>query len=90
VQQTLTASINYLSIPCSGGTLGLMKVSLQFDSAEGLSGYSVPVSVMCADVPDAPTDLTLLTKTLDQIVIEWDLPLSDGGTPILGYQVFMK
>lgn len=46
--------------------------------------------MMCADVPNAPSSPTVIIQNLDQIVIEWEPPASDGGTPILGYQVDMK
>lgn len=45
---------------------------------------------MCADVPATPAVPTAIIKNLDQIVIEWDPPTSDGGTPILGYKVSMR
>ena len=28
--------------------------------------------------------------TLDKIVVEWQTPSNDGGTPILGYKLSMK
>lgn len=46
--------------------------------------------MMCADLPLAPAAPTVLIKNLDQVVIEWQPPASDGGTPVLGYQVDMK
>mmetsp|Transcript_39217 Transcript_39217/g.44949 ORF Transcript_39217/g.44949 Transcript_39217/m.44949 type:complete len:201 (-) Transcript_39217:15099-15701(-) len=67
-----------------------MKVSLQYTSGATTSGYSVGVSMMCADLPLAPAAPTVLIKNLDQVVIEWQPPASDGGTPVLGYQVDMK
>ncbi len=67
-----------------------MKVYLQYYSGGVASGYSVPVSMMCANVPNAPAIPTILIKNLDQIVIEWTPPSSDGGSPILGYQVDMR
>ena len=46
--------------------------------------------MMCAQKPDAPNPPTVLVSSLDQIAIEWDPPASDGGSPVLGYQVQMK
>ena len=45
---------------------------------------------MCAQEPDAPNPPTALIASLDQIAIEWNPPASDGGSPVLGYQVQMK
>lgn len=78
------------TIPCSSADGSLYKVSLRYTSGGSDSGYSIPVSMMCADVPDAPAAPTVLIQNLDQIVIEWEPPASDGGTPILGYQVDMS
>lgn len=54
------------------------------------SDYSKEISMMCADVPGAPAAPTVVIANLDQIIIEWEPPSSDGGTPVLGYQVDMK
>jgi hypothetical protein len=78
------------TVPCSAADGELLKVSLQYTSGGISSGYSVPVSMMCADVPATPNVPTVLIQNLDQIVIKWSPPSSDGGTPILGYQVDMR
>ena len=46
--------------------------------------------MMCADVPQSPQAPTLLVNTLDLILLEWDPPADDGGSPILGYAILMK
>jgi hypothetical protein len=78
------------TVPCSSADGELMKVSLQYISGGVPSGYSVAVSMMCADIPATPDVPSVIIKNLDQIVIEWDPPSSDGGSPILGYQVDMR
>ena len=40
-----------------------------------------------ARVPDAPTALRSIAVTDDSITVEWDVPASDGGTPITAYEV---
>lgn len=78
------------TIPCGSATGKLMTVQLQYRSGGISSGYSVGVSMMCADLPGAVNAPSVLIQDLDQIVIEWSPPTSNGGTPILGYQVDMK
>jgi len=56
----------------------------------GESSYSIKVTLMCADVPSVVDEPTLVLSNTDQIVIKWEPPASDGGTPILGYEVYMK
>ena len=46
--------------------------------------------MMCAEVPATPAAPIAIIQNLDQIVIEWQPPATDGGTPILGYQVDMS
>lgn len=67
-----------------------MSVSLRYTSGTDTSSYSVAVSMMCAQEPDAPDPPSVIIQNLDQIAIEWNPPAYDGGSPILGYQVEMK
>ena len=46
--------------------------------------------MLCANVPDSPDAPTLLLSALDLILLEWDPPLYDGGSPILGYSVWLR
>lgn len=45
---------------------------------------------MCAYLPTAPEVATTDMATQDLIVLRWEPPPYDGGTPILGYKLFMK
>lgn len=46
--------------------------------------------MLCSDVPDAPNAPTIRLGTLDLIIVDWNPPGSDGGSPVLGYKLFMK
>ena len=46
--------------------------------------------MICANVPLSPATPTLLLKTLDLLLLEWEPPTDDGGSPILGYSVHMR
>ncbi|XP_060776992.1 obscurin isoform X3 [Neoarius graeffei] len=41
-------------------------------------------------VPDPPEDPELVTKGPTSVTLSWFTPLSDGGSPILGYRVEMR
>jgi len=80
------------AIPCPNGADGSSyDVFLRALSTTGTwSDESAPVTMLCANVPDSPDSLNLLLSAIDLILISWKPPLSDGGTPILGYSVWMK
>jgi hypothetical protein len=54
----------------------------------GYSVYSETISLLCAFVPEIPTNVA---TTIDgsYIKVEWTLP-SDNGSPITEYKVFIK
>ncbi|XP_070989785.1 obscurin-like isoform X25 [Oncorhynchus clarkii lewisi] len=41
-------------------------------------------------VPDPPEDPELVSKSKQAVTLSWFTPLSDGGSPILGYRVEMR
>jgi len=51
---------------------------------------SAPVTMLCANVPDGPAAPTLQLSALDLILLDWEPPLFDGGSPILGYSVWIQ
>jgi hypothetical protein len=51
----------------------------------GLSDFSEPLSILCAQIPDVP-NAPYLVRNYDQIEIRWDAPW-DGGTPIFTYTI---
>ena len=40
---------------------------------------------MCSDEPEAPRNLRVKEYWTDHISVTWDVPDSDGGSPITGY-----
>ena len=43
---------------------------------------------LCFEVPDAPRDLHVTSRTGSAIHLKWTAPAANGGCPILGYIVF--
>ncbi|KAG9472589.1 hypothetical protein GDO78_018425 [Eleutherodactylus coqui] len=41
-------------------------------------------------LPDPPEDPEIVSKTSSSLTLSWFTPLSDGGSPIIGYHVEMK
>lgn len=54
---------------------------------EGEGERSPIVNITIVRTPSAPTNLTL-TNDDDQILLHWEAPADDGGSPITGYQIF--
>jgi hypothetical protein len=81
------------SISCVGQDVGSpIDVRLKFyiNSVGNDSLPSNPVTFLCANAPDSPATPTLLLRSIDIVMISWEPPANDGGTPILGYSVLMK
>jgi predicted DNA-binding ArsR family transcriptional regulator len=62
-----------------------VSVSAYNDVSEG--PISDNLEIMAAMVPDAPTNVRMLSQSATSIQIEWDTPY-DGGTPLTTYKVF--
>uniref|UniRef100_A0AAY4B5W5 Titin n=1 Tax=Denticeps clupeoides TaxID=299321 RepID=A0AAY4B5W5_9TELE len=64
------------------------------ENAAGLSLPSDPSTLARAedklDVPASPTKPKIVDSTKNSVSVSWNKPLSDGGTPILGYSVEYK
>jgi hypothetical protein len=67
-----------------------MDVQVRYYLGGVASIWSVPITFLCANVPNAPAAPSVTLGTMDLIIVEWGPPASDGGTPILGYDLYMK
>ncbi len=54
---------------------------------EGEGERSPMVNITIVNTPSAPTNLTLSDED-DHILLQWEAPADDGGSPVTGYQVF--
>ncbi|OPY30529.1 MAG: Fibronectin type III domain protein [Methanomassiliicoccales archaeon PtaU1.Bin030] len=54
---------------------------------EGEGGRSPIVNVTIMNTPSAPINLTLSNEN-DRIMLQWEAPADDGGSPVTGYQIF--
>lgn len=59
-------------------------------NAVGTSAESDTQYLVCADLPDPPSAPTLEAATESSITIAWNAPADDGGTPVIGYRVYMN
>jgi hypothetical protein len=51
---------------------------------------SSSVTMACAGPPDPPPIPTLILGTRDIISVKWESPQNNGGSPVLGFFVYMK
>ena len=66
-------------------------VKLTATNAIGTSEESVTQYFVCANLPDPPDQApTLETATDSSITIAWNPPANDGGSPVIGYRVYMN
>jgi hypothetical protein len=63
------------------------QVSVSAYNGVGEGEISDNLEIMAAHVPDAPTNVQMLSQSSSSIQIEWDTPY-DGGTPLTTYKVF--
>lgn len=56
----------------------------------GYSEYSFTQSILCATIPEVPTDITTsINETRDVVTVSWVLPTANGS-PITTFKVFIK
>ena len=57
-------------------------------NAVGVGQYSeASTTITQQAVPGAPTALTVADRGKDWLQMEWQAPMHDGGSPVLGYNV---
>lgn len=80
------------AVPCASGSNGRpLDIVLRYvDGSAQTSDPSVPITLLCAGVPSSPATPTLLLRSLDLLLLEWEPPTSDGGSPVLGYNISMR
>ena len=61
-------------------------------STGGAGAWSDPSAavIVPATVPGAPVGPLVGTPGVNQVVLSWSAPVSDGGSPITGYQVWLR
>lgn len=78
-------------VPCSASDGSPMDLELTVTAADGLeSTKSAAVTMICAGLPESPADTRLILRSLDILLLEWEPPADNGGSPILGYAVYMR
>ena len=55
----------------------------------GFSVSSSEISILAAEVPDAPTSLVQDNVTKTHATFSWNAPSDDGGDPIIDYTIEM-
>jgi hypothetical protein len=82
----------FADIPCEGQNDGRpLLVSLDFTDNAGLtSTRSMAVTMLCAGVPEPPSAPEINLGNRDIISVTWTHPETDGGSPVLGFQIWMK
>lgn len=71
-----------------GATYG---VKITATNAIGTSLESVTQYFVCANLPNPPDAAPIMeTATEKSITIAWNPPANDGGSPIIGYRVYMN
>lgn len=52
--------------------------------------FSAQVSILCATVPDPPHSALTQIQYPNQVVVSWQNPLSDNGSPITAYKIYFR
>lgn len=90
--EVLPLTTTTYSISCNKTSDGRkLFVQLRFRTlSDGTSPWSVPETVMCAFLPSPPQQAYTDMATQDLIILRWEPPGDNGGTPILGYKLYMR
>ena len=86
---TVAASIfTYTDSTVSSGTSYIY--ALKAVNSIGSSDYSSGIEISAINTPVAPAAPTLIKKDRYSIRLAWSTPSETGGSPILGYKLYMK
>jgi fibronectin type 3 domain-containing protein len=84
----VNSSMNYLDMAVTNGQPYFYKVSAFNSVGEGPLSSEVSATPMAvATVPGAPTDLYAFRGD-SSMSLEWDAPVSNGGSAIIGYNIY--
>jgi hypothetical protein len=64
------------------------KFKVEAQNGFGYSSFSEEVEILCARYPEKPGTPTTTVVT-NYVILNWDAPV-DNGTPITGYQVYIR
>lgn len=88
---TVLSPLTSTKLPCGHTDGRALQLSLSFTDVDGFtSDWSDPVTYYCAGLPMAPAPPSAIVATRDLISLEWLYPVSDGGSSVLGFKLFMK
>ena len=78
------------NIPCTAKNGEKIIISYRYKTSGDISEYSNPISFFCADVPGKINTFTNLLADTSKIILTWEPPDDNGGSPILGYYIKMR
>lgn len=68
-----------------------MQVQLRVTtSTPETSDWSIPITFFCASAPEPPAAPTFIIAEQELIQVAWELPVDNGGSSVLGFQLYMK
>ena len=81
---------NSANIPCTDKNGEKIIISYRYKTSGDVSEYSNPISFFCADVPGKISTFNYLLADTSKIILTWESPNDNGGSPILGYYIKTK
>jgi hypothetical protein len=66
----------------------LHKFTVTANNGRGESEQSQPISIYAATISTPPVNPRRKSATSSSVTLEWEAPASDGGTPILDYELW--
>ena len=78
------------NIPCTSKNGEKILISYLYKTLGDISDYSNQISFFCASVPSIMQTPSILLSDTTKIILTWNPPNDNGGSPILGYYIKMK